>query len=122
MFTLIKRLRPKLILFRDNTSSLVSMRHFLVKFDYVSKSDGTKFIQYGESPVKWIMYKKKKAKWPTFISSVGWTIKGMRFGITFGTSRRPLKFDKQWGAKYAGTLLNKRSGERIEPVVRLDSR
>lgn len=91
------------------------MRHTVIKFDYVN-NDGVRFIQYGNTPVRWMMYKRKDKKCPGFLASYGWKLSYKKFGFMFGTTKKPLKFEEKWGMADE-TLRNERSGEGRSPAL-----
>ena len=95
------------------------MRHAIIEFDYVN-NDGVRFIQYGRSPVKWVLFKKKDKKCPMFLSASGWKITHQKFGFMTGTTKKPLKFEKQWGASNEKALRNERHRPGREPVIGYD--
>ena len=89
------KLFPRLLLYKEQSGKLISLRWLGTGFDYLSK-EGSVFVQIGNKPTKFFYYAPKEVPLPLFLVSVGWSIKGRLWGARVGYTRRPLDLVKAW--------------------------
>lgn len=70
--------------------------------------DGSKFIQFGRDPVKYICITAKDGKYPLFLLGIGWETVFCTDRIRVGSTVRPKNFKQLWeksNAHWTGTKL-----------------
>jgi hypothetical protein len=73
-----------------------SFRWLAFGWDNLVYTDGTRFVQYGRAPVRFVLIKRPDAPVPKFLLNPFWKTTINKQRIKVGTTTRPIKIASLW--------------------------